>query len=154
MFLKFTTKILVYEKMLQLMRSYRERSLTTQKFDRDRDKLITKAAFVKVVFTRRFRIFRCFVFSELFWLRKTSWSQCHYAFSQGQSWLIAHDYMNLNQMLIQVMRWILQNVFVNFQINLIRKSHFYLVNNRVRTRTLIRKFEIILFWQRVFVMKS
>jgi hypothetical protein len=46
----------MYEKML---RSYRERSLTTQKFDRDRGKLIPKAAFAKAVFTRRFRICRC-----------------------------------------------------------------------------------------------
>jgi hypothetical protein len=48
----------MYEKMLQLLRSYRERSLTTQKFDRGRGKLIPKAAFVKAVFTRRFRICR------------------------------------------------------------------------------------------------
>jgi hypothetical protein len=46
----------MYEKML---RSYRERSLTTQKFDRGRGKLIPKAASAKVVFTRRFRICRC-----------------------------------------------------------------------------------------------
>jgi hypothetical protein len=48
----------MYEKMLQLLRSYRERSLTTQKFDRGRGKLIPKAAFAKAVFTRRFRICR------------------------------------------------------------------------------------------------
>ncbi len=45
----------MYEKML---RSYRERSLTTQKFDRGRGKLIPKAASVKAVFIRRFRICR------------------------------------------------------------------------------------------------
>jgi hypothetical protein len=49
----------MYEKMLQLLRSYRERSLTTQKFDRGRGKLIPKAASAKAVFTRRFRICRC-----------------------------------------------------------------------------------------------
>jgi hypothetical protein len=32
----------MYEKMLQLLRSYREHSLTTQKFDRDRGKLVQK----------------------------------------------------------------------------------------------------------------
>jgi hypothetical protein len=32
----------MYEKILQLLRSYREHSLTTQKFDRDRGKLIQK----------------------------------------------------------------------------------------------------------------
>jgi hypothetical protein len=48
----------MYEKMFQLLRNYLERSLMIQKFDRDRDKLISKAAFVKVVFIRRFRICR------------------------------------------------------------------------------------------------
>jgi hypothetical protein len=48
----------MYEKMLQLLRSYRERSLTTQKFDRGRGKMVPKAAFAKAVFTRRFRICR------------------------------------------------------------------------------------------------
>jgi hypothetical protein len=42
-----------------MLRSYRERSLTTQKFDRDRGKLVPKAASAKAVFTRRFRICRC-----------------------------------------------------------------------------------------------
>jgi hypothetical protein len=53
----------MYEKMLQLLRSYRERSLTTQKFDRGRGKLIPKAASAKAVFTRRFRICRCNVYN-------------------------------------------------------------------------------------------